>query len=280
MVPPPWCVFLTGFHWRLAELVLPSPASKMASTIKPGLEGMFASDPLPAVIPRIRDGHLAAVYYGQRRSGDFYDFARVNDECVLFGLFDVAGGVRESRGITRPLQEAFRNLGMQLLQRSDGNVSERMLELWILLNKAILKAAQGVHSCPAFLGCYNEDVKTLTYVNAGHTPGVFRAGNDTHLLQATALPLGLFSHSVPDSSVVFLAPRNGVLLVSKGIVEAVARKEEFGIERVSDYFLETRFDSAHESCVGMLARVRQFMGTAPTHNDVTALSLVRSGTPS
>jgi len=28
--------------------------------------------------------------------------------------------------------------------------------------------------------------------------------------------------------------------------------------------------------VGLLARVQQFMGTAPTHNDVTAMALVRS----
>jgi hypothetical protein len=39
---------------------------------------------------------------------------------------------------------------------------------------------------------------------------------------------------------------------------------------------ELGFQTAHETCVGLLARVQQFMGTAPTHNDVTAVSLVRS----
>lgn len=248
----------------------------MASGVKPGVERVPVIDPLPATIPRVRDGCLAAVYYGQRCSGDFYDFVRVNRDHVLFGLFDVAGGVRETRFITQQLQEAFRKLGMQLLEHPHGNTSEGMLELWIQLNKAVLKAADGVHSCPAFLGCYNEDVKTLTYVNAGHTPGVCRLGDNIHLLEATALPLGLFSHSVPDASVVFLAPGNGLLLVSKGVAEAARRGEEFGIERVGEYFHEARFESAHETCVGMLARVRQFMGTAPTHDDVTALSLIRS----
>jgi serine phosphatase RsbU (regulator of sigma subunit) len=95
-------------------------------------------------------------------------------------------------------------------------------------------------------------------------------------LEATALPLGLFSHSIPDSSVVFLRPGDGILLVSKGILEARKRSDEFGIERVTEYFRETGFRSAHETCVGVLGRVRQFMGTAPTHNDVTALSLVRA----
>jgi serine phosphatase RsbU (regulator of sigma subunit) len=95
-------------------------------------------------------------------------------------------------------------------------------------------------------------------------------------LNATALPLGLFSHSVPDSSLIALGPRQTMLLVSKGIVEAKHRSDEYGLDRVKQYLQEVAFDSAHETCVGLLARVRQFMGTAPTHNDVTALSLVRS----
>ena len=95
-------------------------------------------------------------------------------------------------------------------------------------------------------------------------------------LEATALPLGLFSHSVPDSSVVAVRPGNTFLAVSKGVVEAKYKGEEYGIERVREYLSQAHFDTAHETCVGLLARVRQFMGTPPTHNDVTALSLVRS----
>jgi phosphoserine phosphatase RsbU/P len=233
-------------------------------------------DPLPATIPNIRGGHMAAVYYGQRRSGDFYDFIRVNRDTVLFGLFDIAGGLEETRPVVVSLQHTFRSRGAQLLAHAEGNLSESMLELWIQLNRAVMKAAGGVHSCPAFLGCYNENVTTLSYVNAGHTPGLCRDANHVNLLEATALPLGLFSHAIPESSVMHLRPGNGLLLVSKGILEARRRSEEFGMERAVQFFRETGFQSAHETCVGVLARVRQFMGTAPTHNDVTALSLIRS----
>jgi sigma-B regulation protein RsbU (phosphoserine phosphatase) len=248
----------------------------MATVLNDGRGRAPGFDPIPAEIPRIRDGHLGAVYYGQRRSGDFYDFVRVNRDRVLFGLFDVAGGLETTRSIMLPLQETFRSSAPSLLQTSAANEPEAMLELWIKLNKAVMKAANGVHSCPAFLGCYNEDVKTLFYVNSGYTPGLCRVGSHTRLLEATALPLGLFSHSIPDSSVIVLGPGNGLLLVSSGVVEAKRRGEEFGLERAREYFEEVRFESAHETCVGLLAQVRQFMGTAPTHNDVTALSLIRS----
>jgi phosphoserine phosphatase RsbU/P len=248
----------------------------MSTGAKPGQDFAMRKDPTPASIPRIRGADLAAVYYGQRRSGDFYDCVRINHECVLFGLFDVAGGFQDTRHIVVALQETFRSSGSQILEPRDANALESMLELWIRLNRAVMKAAGGVHSCPAFLGCYNEEVMTLSYVNAGHSPGICRGDTDLRMLDATALPLGLFSHSIPDSSIVFLRPGNGILLVSKGILEARRRSEEFGIERVTEYFRESGPQSAHETCVGVLSQVRQFMGTAPTHNDVTALSLMRA----
>lgn len=247
----------------------------MSTAAKTARDVALHRDPLPASIPRLRGAELAAVYYGQRRSGDFYDCFRINHECVLFGLFDVAGGLEDSRPIVVALQNTFRSSGAQVLEPREVNAVESMLELWIRLNRAIMTAAGGVHSCPAFIGCYNEELATLSYVNAGHPPALCRDEDSVRPLEATALPLGLFSHSIPDSSVVVLHPSDGILLVSKGILEARSRSEEFGLDRVSDYFHETGFQSAHENCVGVLGRVRQFMGTAPTHNDVTALSLVR-----
>jgi len=233
-------------------------------------------DPLQANIPQIRDGFMAAVYYGQRCSGDFYDFLRVGPERVLFGLFDVAGDLQRTRAVVVALQEKFRSLGASLLESNDANESEVMLELWLELNRSLMQTAAGVHSCPAFIACYNEELRTLCYVNSGHTPGLIRDHDQILELKATALPLGLFSHSVPDSSVVALQPGNTLLLVSKGIVEAKRRSEEYGIERTKEYLQKTAFETAHETCVGILADVQQFMGTAPTHNDVTALSVVRS----
>jgi sigma-B regulation protein RsbU (phosphoserine phosphatase) len=233
-------------------------------------------DPVQASIPKLRGGDLGAVYYGQRRKGDFYDVARVNQERVLFGLFDIAGDLKQTRPIMLALQESFRSTGVELLSTTGSNENEAMLELWIQMNRAVMKSAGGVHSCPAFVGCFNEELRTLAYVNAGHTPGLVRDHAEPTELGATALPLGLFSHSVPDSSVVALGPGHCLLLVSRGIVEARRKGEEFGIERAKQYLQDVAFESAHETCVGLLGRIRQFMGTAPTHNDVTALCLLRS----
>ena len=227
-------------------------------------------------VPQIQKAELGAVYYGQRRSGDFYDFVRCSPERVLFGLFDVAGGLEQTRPIMVALQKKLRKLSEELLSDGSGNEMEAMVELWIELNREVMKAASGVHSCAAFMGCYNEHLQTLCYINSGHTPGLVRDHEQVAELGATALPLGLFSHSVPDSGIVALGPGHTVLVLSRGIVEARRRSEEFGLDRAKQYLLELGFQTAHETCVGLLARVQQFMRTAPTHNDVTAVSLVRA----
>jgi serine phosphatase RsbU (regulator of sigma subunit) len=245
-----------------------------AANSRPAL--MPWQDPVQATIPEIRDGSMSAVYYGQRCSGDFYDFVRVNPQRVLFGLFDVAGLLQQTRRIVLALQQQFRESGTLLFEPGDANESESMLQLWLNINNIVMKSASGVHPCPAFMACYNEELGTLCYVNAGHTPGLVRDRREIQELKATALPLGLFSHSVPDSSVLALQPGNALLIVSKGVLEAKHDGEEYGIELVNQYLRDAACETAHETCVGILSKVQQFMGTAPTHNDVTALALVRS----
>ena len=75
---------------------------------------------------------------------------------------------------------------------------------------------------------------------------------------------------------VALNSGDALLLVSKGVVEAKYRGEEYGLQRVGEYLDRSRAESAHEICVGLLERVQRFIHTAPTHDDVTALALVRS----
>jgi serine phosphatase RsbU (regulator of sigma subunit) len=234
-------------------------------------------DPLQAIIPEIRAGSLSAVYYGQRRSGDFYDFVSVPPQRVLFGLFDVAGDLEQARKITANLQKKFRSVGTKLFEAEAGDEPNSLLKLWIEMNRTILKCAGGVHACSAFLGCYDDVGGTVWYVNAGHIAGLVRHKQQIRELEATALPFGLFAHSVPpDASMVALNPGDALLLVSKGIVEANYQGEEYGLQRAAGYLNRSQFESAHEICVGLLDRLRQFMHAPPTHNDVTAMALVRS----
>lgn len=234
-------------------------------------------NPVDARVPDLQQADLAAVYYGERTGGDFYDFVRVSPKRVLFGLLDVAGRLEENHEIVAAAQTTFRTSGAELFADEDVNEAEAMVELCLQLNRAILKSAGSVRSCAAFAGCYDEILGTVCYFNAGHTPGLVRDRTGIAELPATGLPLGLFSHTTSDASTVALEPGAVLLLVSRGIVEAKCSREEFGLESVKTGFQGSTAASARELCLGVLNHLQQFTCAPPTDNDVTALALTRAG---
>ena len=190
-------------------------------------------DPLHADVPCLHHAEIAAIYHGQRVAGDFYEFLRVGPARVLFGLFDIAGRREDTRQILIAAQHTFRTLAPELFAATDVNEADAMIELSQELNRTILQFDGSVRSCPAFLGCFNEDLGTVCYANAGHTPGLLRDANGITTLPATGLPLGLFSHTTRDAFTVSLTPGAVLLVVSVGIIEAHRDGEEFGLDGVS-----------------------------------------------
>ncbi len=233
------------------------------------------TDPLHSNVPALRRGNIAAIYHGYRVAGDFYEFLRVGPDRVIFGLFDIAGRREDTRDILIAAQNTFRTLAPTLFAGESFNEPAAMIELSQQLNRTILRTA-GVRSCPAFIGCYHEDLGTVCYANAGHTPALLRDHTGITQLEATGLPLGLFSHTTRSASTCALVPGAALLVVSRGIVEAESEGEEFGLESVKQTFQQSSLLAARELCLGILGATQQFMQAAPLHNDVTALALVRT----
>lgn len=232
-----------------------------------------AVDPLHSSVPGLRDAEIAAVYYDRRMAGDFYEFLRVGPSRVLFALLDMAGRRSEIREPLIAAQKTFRTLAPRLFGGEDLNETTAMMKLLHEINHTILQG--GVRSCPAFIGCYNEDVGTVCYANAGHTPAMLRDGTEVTLLEATGLPLGLFALVPQSASTRALATGAALLAVSRGIVEAECAGEEFGLDRAMNALQRAGAHSAHGLCLDILQALQNFTRVAPTHNDVTALVLTR-----
>jgi hypothetical protein len=158
------------------------------------------TDPRHSDVPLLRGAEIAAVYYNQRVAGDFYEFLRVGPSRVLFGLFDLAGRRQDTREILIAAQNTFRTLAPKLFSGKDFNEAEAMVALCHEVNRIILQVAGGIRSCPAFIGCYNEDLGTVCCTNAGHTPALLRDDSGITQLEASGLPLGIFSHATQSAS--------------------------------------------------------------------------------
>jgi serine phosphatase RsbU (regulator of sigma subunit) len=238
------------------------------------------AEPVPTVFPRIEGADIAAVFVGKRVAGDFYDSVRVSPERVLFGLLDIAGRREDNRSLLIAAQETFRNLGTELFSRPDLNESNAMTELSLRINRGLIEASHGVHSCPAFIGCYHEKFGTLCYTNAGHTPGLLRDDSGTTALGSTGLPLGLFSHATTDAPTIGLDKGAALLLVSRGVIECKGHKkdctQDFGFERVKQLFHAAPASGAEALCAFILSSVAKFEGKSPSSDDRTALALVRT----
>jgi phosphoserine phosphatase RsbU/P len=243
-----------------------------------------AADPVPnaelvpTVFPKIAGAELGAAFVGKRVAGDFYDAIRVSPERVLFGLLDVAGRREDNRGIVTAAQEIFRKFGAELFSAPDINESTAMSELCLRLNRGVIEASHGVHSCPAFLACYHEVFGTLCYTNAGHTPGLLRDAGGITELPSTGLPLGLFSHATSDAPTVAIEKDAALLLVSRGVIECEGHKEtsgeNFSLERVKQVLQAASSQDAQSLCISVLDAVAKFSAGATPCDDRTAIALL------
>lgn len=234
------------------------------------------SEILQADPPSLNGAELAVAFSSSRAGGDLHDFVRAGSNRFLFGLLDVAGKRETCSAVIEAAQACFRSSAKDIFAASELNELDAMVELSRRLNLEILRSAGGVRSCPAFAGCYNEELGTVCYVNNGHTPALVHDGEGVVELGATGLPLGLFSLAPTDARIVGLQPNASLVVVSRGVVEAESKRAEFGLARVKSVMQE-----AHNSAPGLarhiLERVQEFVHAAPNHNDVTTMALTRLG---
>ena len=249
--------------------------------------------PAPAKFPELPTLRVGALYRGARVGGDFFDFILAGSSRLLVLLLDIAGKREEALHIAATVQDVFHGCA-DLFYADDVNEPVGITTVLLEINRAIMDAAGGVRCAPAFLCCYNEVLGTCCYVNAGHTPALLKnADGSIVTFEANGLPLGLFSHATHDAQICVISPGSALVLVSRGLVEAKAHKEEFGLERVKQALRDAPGHDAQVLCHCVLEQVRMFLENQHKHsllsrsnhqiaesdplgeNDATTLALVR-----
>jgi serine phosphatase RsbU (regulator of sigma subunit) len=251
--------------------------------------------PVPTAAPSLPGSDLAALYRAARVGGDFFDFVQVGDDRLVFVLIDIAGRRDQAMNIAAAVQETLHAQSPELFGAPDLNEADAVTDLVLAVNHTILQAAGGVRCAPGIVGCYNESVGIVSYINAGSVPALLRLDGDISVLESSGLPLGLFSHATHDAQICVLPEGASLLLTSRGLLEVKAGGEEYGIERLKESLQKANDGSARELCSDVLKAVgdfiehnkrRRFLGfgaSAPTNgepealgeNDVTALALLR-----
>lgn len=238
---------------------------------------------------------LAAAYRAARVGGDYFDFLQVGNDRLIFVLLDIAGKRDQALHVAAGVQDALRVKAPELFGAPDLNEADAVTDLVLAVNQAILDAAGGVRCAPGIAGCYNEPMGIVSYINAGSVPALLRFNNDITVLEASGLPLGLFSHVTHDAQICVLPEGASLLLTSRGLLEVKAGGEEYGIERLKESLRKAGDGTARDLCTFVLQAVSDFIeqkkrrsflrfgGGAQKNgdndslgeNDVTAVALLR-----
>lgn len=198
--------------------------------------------------------------------GDYYDFLDLGPGRLGVLLADVSGKGVAAALLTANLQASFRSqleLGMKLPKA-----------LLASVNKLFHESTPAEYFATMFFAEYRDQTRELRYINCGHPAALLiRAGGAVEHLEATALPIGIFSSWSCEEKTVTLAPGDLLVAFSDGVLEAgVERGEEFGEPRLIAALHAARASSVEPLLDATVAEVLRFSPEVQS-DDVTLVAL-------
>ena len=198
--------------------------------------------------------------------GDYYDFLDLGPGRLGVLLADVSGKGVAAALLTANLQASFRSqleLGMKLPKA-----------LLASVNKLFHESTPAEYFATMFFAEYRDQTRELRYINCGHPAAVLvRADGKIEHLEATALPIGIFSSWSCEEKSVTLAPGDLLVAFSDGVLEAgVERGEEFGEARLIEALHAAHASGVEPLLDATIAEVLRFSPEVQS-DDVTLVAL-------
>ena len=229
---------------------------RVASEIQKGI--------LPDKIPETETLDISATYLPAREmSGDFYDVFHLNEQKMVFVVADVAG-----KGVPASLLVA----NMQASLRAYLEFSEDVLSIVARLNEKIIASSTADRFITFFIGVYDLQESSFSYVNAGHNPPLFiPQGKPIEELSTGGIFLGMMPWQY-QSGKVYLTKNSVLALFTDGLVEAMnGAEEEFGDRRLKALLEKNKNLPAKELLRLIVSEVQQHCDNLPMQDDFTLL---------
>ncbi len=200
--------------------------------------------------------------------GDYFDLVRRAPDLWSMVVADVAG-----KGVSAALVASFLQ-GAFLAAAPDGGIGDLLGRI----NEFLADRAAEARYATVFYATL-ECSGLLTYANAGHCEPLLVSGGTVVSLAATSVPVGLVPVGTFAVEARRIVPGDRLVLYTDGVTEAANGKGEFfGIARLREAVLGAAGGSCREIHETVLTRVREFIGGAEQHDDVTLVVLEYAGT--
>jgi serine phosphatase RsbU (regulator of sigma subunit) len=201
--------------------------------------------------------------------GDYYDLWSAADGRTIVVVADVAG---------KGLPAALLMPALRIAVRSSAARNEEPARLVGEVNDALCETTESSSYATLFFASLDPEGGTLTYVNAGHLPGLLVDGaGEVRWLSGGGTPVGLVPEATYESHTLALAPDDLLVLCTDGIWEAENETgEEFGRERLARAVLGARERPAPEVVGVIRDEWARFRGGAEATDDTTVIALRRA----
>jgi hypothetical protein len=191
------------------------------------------------LFPRKKPGLRTLDYSGkciQARTvgGDYYDFIDMGSGRVGFVLADIAG-----KGVAAALLMA--NLQGTLRNRAEINGKD-LSGILRAVNRHLYEHTDASRYATVFFGCYDDNARSLVYVNCGHSPPLLvRESGAVERLEATATVIGLFGNWDCSTRETHMQTGDVLSIFTDGLTETTASNgDEFGESRLVSVLEQTR----------------------------------------
>lgn len=225
---------------------------------------------LPSAIPEADGIECAAMVWPCDDSGgDYYDFMKLDEHRLAFCVGDATGHGIGAAFITTTARACLR----ACMNHAGPNLGTLFGQVSGLLEDDFSDGK----FITMFLGVYDSRDGTISYVSAGHDPGLlYRAATGTfEELEATGAPLGIFPGLTFDAAKVApLGPGDMLIVKTDGITEGENPSgEQFGEDRLREAMKAHHELTPAEVVQTLHDDAVRFRDTAPQTDDITILCL-------
>ena len=219
---------------------------------------------VPKIFPESDRVNIQAEYRPHTQiGGDYYDFVD-SEKGIYICLADVSGKGIPAALFMSNVQATFRVLVGKGLE-PDEIIHE--------LNNILVLNGKGSLFVSLIIAFYDYRKKSLTYINAGHLPGICSIGEKVFLMDKGTTVLGEFDELPFLDKAELRAEEIRMLFFSDGLTEARNHDgEEYGIERVVSVFKKESVKPPAVQIKKALESLDQFRGTTALFDDLTILS--------
>lgn len=233
----------------------------------------------PHSAPVMRTIELVGVCQPARMvSGDYYDYLRLPDGNLALAIGDVAGKGISAALLMASIQSIVRTqiaAGIPVAAAmGNGHAGEHFSTSTLVaqLNRQLYANTSPEKYATFFFGAYNEQLRTLTYTNAGHLQPLLLRGGEVTPLEVTGTVVGAFPSVRYEEQSVEIRPNDLLIACTDGVTEPEnAYGEEFGAERLAETARRYQSREPREIAAKILEAVRQWSASTELPDDMTVI---------